>query len=485
MVSWLIRTEQERFRLLAGDFLLVGKDQECDLVLRDPLVSRRHLRFFQREQSLFLEDLGSTNGTKVDGLACVPGRSQGLVAGNEVVLGNSKLIIEYQLELETEQATEHSSAVSAPNGNLGAWLNQALEYTYSHADGSLQRGSFREKLRELTGLSDADISKLEAEVFDLAPISSLLADPQVTEILINGKTDIWFEREGRLSRHTECFQANESLLHFVRRELVAMGRKIDQRTPFVDARLANGTRLCAVIPPAVIGDLHITLRKFPVRWPSISELESFGTFSSEARRYLEEAIGARKNILICGATGSGKSTLLNALASAVPVFERILTLEDTAELRIDHPHVVRFESRPPNLEGEGEINLRTLLRVGLRMRPDRIVVGEVRGNEALELLQALNTGHAGSLASIHANSCREALSRLELLASLASGDAVRAETLRGYIAACVGLVINVSRTPAGRQITEIKEVAGIDEGQMLLRTVEFKPMQTQKRFDCA
>ena len=320
-------------------------------------------------------------------------------------------------------------------------------------------------------LSAEEKKCLQRELIEAGPITCLLLDPEVSEVVVNGANSIWVERSGQMQNVEGAFLSEQSLLAYTRRLLSPIGRTLDPRVPIVDARLPDGSRLCAVTNPAVLGGTHLSIRRFLPGWNQWSRHIEAGSVSPVAAKYLENAIREQKNILLSGGTGVGKTSLLGALAGQIAGNQRLLTIEDTAELNIRHPHVVRLESRPANIEGQGEISLRLLLRAALRLRPDRIILGECRGPEAIDLLQALNTGHAGSMATIHANSARDALSRLEVLCMLGSESALAPEVARQYISSAVQVVVHLSRRNGKRKIESIDEVAGIDGGIILLRNI--------------
>jgi pilus assembly protein CpaF len=292
----------------------------------------------------------------------------------------------------------------------------------------------------------------------LGPLEVLLADPAVEEVMVNGPDRVYVERRGLLEETDVRFESEEELRNAIERILAPLGRRIDELSPMVDARLADGSRVNVVIPPLAIDGPALSIRRFGANRPGPERLVEIGTLSEEQRRLLEEAVAARRSVLVSGGTGSGKTTLLNALSSFIAPGERVVTIEDAAELRLQQPHVVRLESRPAGVEGRGAVTIRDLLRNALRMRPDRIVIGEVRGVEALDLLSALNTGHDGALSTVHANSPRDALSRLETLALMAGVGlphaAVAEQVRRG-----IDLVVHLQRLPDGsRRVTEIAEV---------------------------
>jgi pilus assembly protein CpaF len=317
----------------------------------------------------------------------------------------------------------------------------------------LPRGLDRPRLRK----------ELADEVLGLGPLEDLLADPAVTEVMVVDRATIYVERRGKLELTGQRFSSEDALRAAIERIVTPLGRRIDESTPMVDARLKDGSRVNAIIPPLALRGPCLTIRKFSTRRLTVADLIEFGTLDARMARLLERAVMARRNILVSGGTGSGKTTLLNVLSSAIPGDERIVTIEDAAELRLDQPHVVSLETRPANMEGRGEYSIRDLVRNALRMRPDRIVVGECRGGEALDMLQAMNTGHDGSLTTTHANSPAEAVARLETLV-LMGGVELPARAIREQIAASIHLVVQQQRFADGsRKITSIAEVVGIDD----------------------
>jgi pilus assembly protein CpaF len=293
----------------------------------------------------------------------------------------------------------------------------------------------------------------------LGPIEDLLADPAVEEVMVNGPDRVYVERRGRLEETEVRFASEEELRNAIERILAPLGRRVDELSPMVDARLADGSRVNAVIPPLAIDGPAVSIRRFGARRPGPAELVGLGTLSTAQLERLGEAVAARRSVLISGGTGSGKTTLLNALSGFVGPDERVVTIEDAAELRLQQPHVVRLESRPAGVEGRGEVTIRDLLRNALRMRPDRIVIGEVRGPEALDLLTALNTGHEGALSTVHANSPEDALRRLETL-TLMAGVGLPHEAIAEQVRRGIDLVVQLRRESDGtRRVTEIAEIA--------------------------
>lgn len=310
--------------------------------------------------------------------------------------------------------------------------------------------------------------RLAKEVLDeaigLGPLEDLIDDPTVTEIMVNSSSQIFIERNGRIEKSSVIFTSDKAVLAAIERIVAPLGRRIDESSPMVDARLADGSRVNAVIPPVALRGPSLSIRKFSKRKLVGEDLIKFGSINQPMLYFLEMAVRERRNIIVTGGTGSGKTTLLNILSNFIPDSERIVTIEDAAELKLSQPNLVAMESRPANLEGKGQIEIRDLVRNSLRMRPDRIVVGECRGGEALDMLQAMNTGHEGSLTTAHANSPRDALSRLEVMVMMSSVD-LPMVVVREQIASALDLIIHQRRFPCGsRKVTHISEITGIESG---------------------
>ena len=320
---------------------------------------------------------------------------------------------------------------------------------------------------EAASLPDPDRAALRERVLLLArglgPLEPLLADPHVDEVMVNGHREVYVERAGRVVRTGTSFESEAELRHAIERILAPVGRRVDEASPLCDARLGDGSRVNVVIPPLSLGGPCLTIRRFRREGFSLRQLVDRGTLDASAAELLALCVASRASVLVSGGTGSGKTTTLNALSGAIPGDERIVTIEDAAELRLRQRHVVRLEARPANVEGRGEVSIRQLVRNALRMRPDRIVVGEVRGGEALDMLQALNTGHDGSLSTVHANSPSDALRRLETLALMA-GLGLPHEAVRDQVAGALDLVVHQARLPGGERVvesvTEVVRVAG-------------------------
>jgi len=306
------------------------------------------------------------------------------------------------------------------------------------------------------------IQRIEDEIMGLGPLEPLLADKSISDILVNGAKSVYIERRGKLEKTNVTFNDDAHLLNTIDRIVSAVGRRIDESSPMVDARLKDGSRVNAIIPPLAIDGPAMSIRRFAVELLSINDLINLGTITPQVAKVLEVVVKARLNILISGGTGAGKTTMLNILSGFIPHDERIVTIEDSAELQLQQPHVVRLETRPPNIEGRGEVSSRDLVRNSLRMRPERIIVGEVRGGEALDMLQAMNTGHDGSLTTVHANTPRDSLSRIENMVSM-TGIVFPIKAMRAQISSAIDIVMQVSRLEDGsRRLTSLQEVNGME-----------------------
>ncbi|KUJ80445.1 type II secretion system protein E [Ruegeria marisrubri] len=315
-------------------------------------------------------------------------------------------------------------------------------------------------------LNREDRSQLNNELYDevtgLGPLETLLRDDTVSDILVNGPQQVFVERNGKLELSEISFKDERHLMRIIDKIVSAVGRRVDESNPYVDARLADGSRFNAMVPPIAVDGSLVSIRKFKKDKLSIDDLVKFGAFTEEMAAYLQAAVSTRLNIIVSGGTGSGKTTTLNALSSFIDDSERILTIEDTAELQLQQTHVGRMESRPPNVEGKGEVSPRDCLKNALRMRPDRIIVGETRGAEVIDMLQAMNTGHDGSMTTIHANSARDGISRLENMIAMA-GIEMPIKAVRSQIASAVNLIVQASRLQDGsRRMTSITEITGME-----------------------
>lgn len=335
----------------------------------------------------------------------------------------------------------------------------------------------RTKLNLAPTLKEQIFRDVLDELLGFGPIQALLDDDDVSEVMVNGPRDVFVEKSGKLIKTKIEFKGDDHVLQLIDRIILPLGRRIDGDNPTVDARLPDGSRVNAVIPPVAIDGPSITIRKFTKEKLSVQQLVDFGSLTDDMANFLKACVVGRLNVVISGGTGSGKTTLLNILSSFIPTDERIVTIEDAAELRLQQDHVVRLETKPSNVEGRGAVAIRDLVRNSLRMRPDRIIVGEVRGGEALDMLQAMNTGHDGSLTTLHANSPRDGLSRLETMAMMA-GLEMPIKVIREQIASAVDVVVQQTRLKDGsRKVTNITEVAGM-EGDTIVMTDIFKFDQT-------
>jgi pilus assembly protein CpaF len=311
--------------------------------------------------------------------------------------------------------------------------------------------------------------QIAAEILGLGPLQTLLEDDSITEIMVNGPKNIFIERKGKIHRVPITFEGNDHVMRIIDRIVAPLGRRIDESSPYVDARLQDGSRVNAVIPPISLVGPVLTIRKFSKNPISVDQLIQFGSVSQEAVQFLKACVEARLNIIISGGTGSGKTTLLNVMSSFIPSDERILTIENAAELQLRQEHVVTLESRPPNIEGRGEVTIRDLVINALRMRPERIIVGECRGGETLDMLQAMNTGHDGSMTTAHANTPRDAVSRIETMCLMAGMD-LPIRAIREQISSAVDLIVQQERMRDGtRKVTTVTEVSGM-EGDVITMT---------------
>ncbi|MEO7803993.1 MAG: CpaF family protein [Actinomycetota bacterium] len=315
------------------------------------------------------------------------------------------------------------------------------------------------------------VREISDEVVGLGPLEVLIRDPQITEVMINGPRDIRVEKAGRIERADVQLESNAQILHLIERVIGPLGLRVDESQPFVEARLPDGSRLHAIIPPLSIHGPVVTIRKFSARPFTLSDLITKETLTDGMARFLDAAVRAKLNTIVSGGTGSGKTTLLNVLSASIPEGERLITIEEAAELRLGRDHVISLEARPPNVEGAGEVTVRDLVRNALRMRPDRIIVGEVRGGEALDMLQAMNTGHEGSLSTCHANSPQDLLVRLETMVLMAELG-LPVGPIRQQVSAALDLIVHTTRFPDGsRKVVRISEVLGLDENGLVLRDV--------------
>mgnify|MGYP001809858311 CR=1 FL=1 len=501
------RTGDARSIRVDGMSFTVGKSPENAVVLDQMEVSRRHCQFDLDGDTVTVTDLGSRNGTfvngsRLSGAARLP-RNQAVVIGEWQIQVDVPAAAPVSRSQAAETPTPVPPAAPAPKATVSTIepprqitppalkkrIHQRIleEMDIKHTDTSSKSQDelyihtaevCRRIVDALRGELPAwlDPAKLVKEIVDeavgLGPLEDLLADDTVSEIMVNNWDRIYVERNGRIQLSPMQFTENSQVVAIVRRILAPIGRRIDETTPMQDGRLPDGSRVNAIIPPLAISGPTLTIRKFSRERLVMNDLVTrFKSLTPAMGAFLELAVLNKMNILISGGTGSGKTTLLNCLSAFIPAHERIVTVEDAAELQLPQEHVVRLESRPPNLEGRNAIPIRELVRNSLRMRPDRIVVGECRGGEALDMLQAMNTGHDGSLTTLHANTPRDAIARLETLVLMA-GMELPSRAIREQIASAVHMIVQISRLPDGsRKVMNITTVEGMEGDVVTLQDV--------------
>ena len=501
-------------RELADGTYMIGRAESCRIRFDAPEVSERHAVLTVRGGRAILEDLHSANGTLVNGE--VIDAAVDLDGGMVVSIGTAMMRVSEAVEEEEGRETEEgqetkdlrrvadsslTSHVSSPPAvvadplrdlrrNVQTQIQHELlkrmdmkKLTVQGVDREGLEDSAREKIR---GIIDEVVAngklpqgidpvRMEDDVFNeamrLGPLEELLADDSVTEVMVNGPEKVYVERKGKLQLSDCQFSDDASVLAVIERIISPLGRRCDESQPYVDARLADGSRVNAIIAPLALSGPTITIRKFAKKALTPEDFIRFGTWTAEAAEFMSICVRLRKNVIVAGGTGSGKTTLLNLLSGYIPETERIVTVEDAAELRLQQPHVVRLEARPPNIEGKGAVTIRDLVKNCLRMRPDRIIVGECRGGEALDMLQAMNTGHDGSLTTVHANSPRDVISRLETMV-LMSGMELPSRAIREQIQSAVDIIIHESRMGDGsRKVTAITEVTGMEGSQIVMQDI--------------
>jgi pilus assembly protein CpaF len=480
------------------DRLTIGRVAANDLVLSDISVSKRHAELRRTEDQMWVRDLGSTNGCLLDGRPVPGGEEMVWPPGAELRIGAFSLALMNGERAAGEKRRKQAADDRRPaedarqkTPEVIRLRNQVHRRLLEMID--LRRLDLKEvddqKLREQCheilkrimndyrhqipqGLAEAEFVKdVLDEALGLGPLEDLIADSDVSEIMVNRKDQIFVERKGRLVLSPKIFSSDLSLMGVITRIVGPIGRRVDESSPMVDARLKDGSRVNVIIPPLALDGPSVTIRKFPASPLRVADLIRFETLTEAMAAFIEACVVHRKNIVISGGTGSGKTTTLNILSGYVPDDERIVTIEDAAELQLPQEHVVRMESRPPNIEGKGAVSIRDLVRNALRMRPDRIIVGECRGGEALDMLQAMNTGHDGSLTTGHANSPEDMLSRLETMVMM-SGEDLPSRAIREQIASGIDFIIQQTRFSCGtRKITHIAEVAGMEEGRIVLQDI--------------
>ena len=496
------RDGTERRIMLDRPRFVIGKKPSCDLLLDRINISREHCELLQKDGGFYVRDLKSRNGTFVNGKQ-ISADTQ-LLEGAVIQLGDYSIV--FHEEGAKPASTAAEPAVSATNKpavrpagrytppelkrKIHDMLIQDLDLRHIDiakiAPEELRRRTEKVIENVVARLTDevpvwlattALVKEITDEALGLGPIEDLLADHEVDEIMVNGWSQIYVERKGKIELTEKRFTDDRQVLEIIRRILAPIGRRIDESSPLVDARLADGSRVNAIIPPLALNGPTVTIRKFASNPFTMQDLVKFGTLTQPMFAYLKMCVESRRNILISGGTGSGKTTLLNVLSSFIPTDERILTIEDAAELKLPQDHVVSLEAKPPNIENKGGIPIRQLVINSLRMRPDRIIVGECRGAEALDMLQAMNTGHDGSLTTIHSNSPRDCLARLETLVLMA-GMELPSRAIREQVASAISMIIQIARQSDGkRRITSITEITGMEQDVITLQEI-FKFEQT-------
>ena len=518
MMMLKITTGKEKGRTLeltADTPLTIGRSESSGFCIPDKKVSRRHAEIVSDGKNVFITDLSSRTGTRVNGRAIA--QRTPLCIGDTIQIGETDLVL---------AKTEDAQAAPLPRTTAPAKTEPPVRTEKTQTQRNLPLYSAQESLAELYSSSMLTLAKrvqtrvlellnidaaakeisnsemrpkvadavdqilreirheipssvkldqfrqiLLDDLIGLGPLSPLLRDGSISEIMINGPDNLFIESKGLLYRSAAKFNSEPHLQAIIQRIVEPLGRHIDAASPMVDARLEDGSRVNAVIPPLALDGSLVTIRKFASKKLTDDDLIKFGSLTKPMALFLREAVRARRNILVSGGTGSGKTTLLNILSQFIPEKERIITVEDSAELRLSHENLCRLEARPANVEGQGRITIRDLVVNTLRMRPDRIIVGECRGAEALDMLQAMNTGHDGSMTTCHANNPRDALSRLENMVMMA-GFELPSAAIREQIASAIHLIVQQTRLPDGsRKIVKISEVTGREGNTILLQDI--------------
>lgn len=478
----------------------LGRGIECEARVPHWRVARRHLRITKVIDGYQVEDLGSLYGTRVNGRKF--SLHAPVVESDEFVVGPCLIRLfpaacekkaspgDVAIEALESQTLKHEPIPISPSitfremrRELHAGLIKAFDLRRNDI-ATLSEKSLREQaIQCVSALLDDHVNVLIGdqrkelidlvvdEAIGLGVLEPMLADPFITEIMVNRYDEIFIERQGRIEPSQAQFSGEQAVRGVIERIVFPLGRRLDDASPTVDARLRDGSRINAVIPPIAIRGASMTIRKFTNKGIDFDGLVNNKTLSEELAQFLKLCVRQRMNILVSGGTGSGKTTLLNVLASCVPPGQRIVTIEDSAELQINHPHVMALEARPENAEGRGAVNLRALVKNALRMRPDRIVVGEVRGPEAIDMLAAMNTGHEGSLTTLHANTPRDALSRLETMI-LSAHAGLPLNAIREQMGSAINLIVQQARLPDGRRVIhDVAEIVGVESGCIQMQTL--------------
>ena len=494
---------------MAAGIYSIGSDEDCKLIMNHPDIADRHAILSINSNSCWIEDLNSPDGTFVNQHR-VQGRAT-VMPGDKIGIGPFTMIIDPQSaqpEIVTKKEKVPESLPTPPieppivsnitdplakqKRSIKIQVHEELvkrmelkRLVASHINQEELKANAAKVIGDIisevsfkipTGIKpEALIKEICDEALGLGPLEELLTDPEITEIMVNGHEHIYIEKNGKLIKTNHSFLNNDSVAAVIERIVSPLGRRIDESQPYVDARLPNGSRVNAIIHPLSLQGPCLTIRKFSDKPFTKDDMIGFGTITEEISQFINICVQLRKNIIISGGTGSGKTTLLNLTGNFFPAGERIVTIEDAAELRLKHEHIVRLEARPANIEGKGAITIRDLVRNSLRMRPDRIVVGECRGGEALDMLQAMNTGHDGSLTTVHANMPRDVISRLETMV-LMSGLNLPIRAIREQISSAVDLIVHESRFSDGsRKVTHVTEVVGLEGDQITMQNIfEFR-----------
>ena len=503
---------------------MIGRHSSCEVRLESWRVGRTHARLTRTRGGILIEDLGHMTGTWINGARIV--QHGPLTVGDEIGIGG------FKLRVQEPPAHRNGVAASVPNSASARAVTPAAPAASRPApavaptpapvraptgatapaqSASQERILWRRKLheklldtidlrrRDFTRMSDDEIRaetetvirellareeqlprqidraalihEVLNEAVGLGPLEDLLADDTVSEIMVNRFDEVYVEREGRLVQHATSFSSDRAVMGVIERIVAPLGRRIDESSPLVDARLKDGSRVNAIIPPLALKGPTVTIRKFAKKRLEAEHLIGYGSMSQAMATFLRVCVEQRKNVVVSGGTGSGKTTFLNVLSNYIPNGERIVTIEDAAELKLNHSHLIALEARPSNVEGRGQVSIRDLVKNSLRMRPDRIVVGECRGGEALDMLQAMNTGHEGSLTTLHANTPRDAIARLETLVLMAGMD-LPLPAIRDQIASAVDILVQQTRFACGsRKVTSITEVTGMENGRLQMQEI--------------
>jgi pilus assembly protein CpaF len=515
------RKRRARYSVKGGR-CVIGSARHSDLVFKHRHIAKKHATIYSHNNKVHIEDLGSITGTWVNRERVI--NYGPLTHNDEITIGDVVMRVEFEesdvkttvlpLSHDKEQSdgekhTPHTEMVESYHEHDDEQAKVILYWTKIIHDQLISEMDLRrkdvhsmsdEQLRveseTLLGQiidrispelqDDIDVVKLRASVINeavgLGPLENFLEDESITEIMVNNHQEVFVERDGKLINSGENFSSDHAVMSVIERIITPLGRRIDEGSPMVDARLKDGSRVNAVIPPLAIKGPSLTIRKFAKKRLTFNDIIDYGSISQEMVDFLRVCVEQRKNVIVSGGTGSGKTTLLNVLSSFIPDSERIVTVEDAAELKLYQPNLVSLEAKPANIEGRGAVAIRDLVKNTLRMRPDRIIVGECRGGEALDMLQAMNTGHDGSLTTAHANSPRDVLSRLEVMVLMAGMD-LPVSAIREQITSAVNIIVQQTRYACGsRKISKITEVTGIEGKTIQLQDIfEFRQRGFNKK----